>query len=111
MKTSLRLITVLACITLLSGLQGCKMNPGQNSSESVSDTVQEQLYHGFTANQILEMSDEESEINRKKKGIGLVEWETLKLELKNKQAEIRIEENKKKAQQIYDDVDKKLGVK
>ncbi len=96
------------CIVLHCGLQGCKMKQKDLPSETKS---KEELYYGLTADEILAMSDDDSESFREEKNIDIVKWEVLRLnlqtDLNNSQAEVKESEAKK----ILDRVDKKLGVK
>lgn len=108
MKTSLRLITVLVCLTLLSGLQGCKMKQKRTPSQSSST---EELYYGLTAKEILSMSDDDSESFRIEKNIDVVKWEIMRLNLKTKKNNQEAEVKERKAKEINDRVDKKLGIK
>tara|TARA_A100000171_G_C2136551_1_gene150701 strand:+ start:119 stop:445 length:327 start_codon:yes stop_codon:yes gene_type:complete len=108
MKPLLKLSILLMCIALHCSLQGCKMKEKDSPLES---NIQEELYYGLTANEILKMSDEESLSFIKEKDIDVADWIILKNNLLEKKYLRDAEKKKQETKEIYDKIDKDLGVK
>ncbi len=77
----------------------------------MESNIQEELYYGLTANEILKMSDEESLSFIKEKDIDVADWIILKNNLLEKKYLRDAEKKKQETKEIYDKIDKDLGVK
>lgn len=108
MKTLLKRSILLICIALHCSLQACKMKEKDSPSES---SIQEELYYGLTANEILAIEGKDIKSFREKHDISPIDWFDLRNKLRKEKMEKEIKRLQMNTDSIYNEVDKKLDVK